>query len=384
MAALVALAAMGPATWTSTARADVGHFTQVVNQVNCVKQGQGPALPAKVQDGVKNQDVVLTAEQSRAMMRFLDDTTLTIGPKSELTIEDYLYDADKVKRHAVVQLVKGVVETVAPRIAPTDQPDFYLRTPTATAGIRGTKYYTVAGPNYTVFYVTEGKIRVRAYSKDTDPGAPAMKCVAQGLRKGLPIEEVLSQCLAAGIDPCALVKAALIQGVDLENLAKTLVEKAQVDPELQQTCAPCILLKCAVEAMRAMREEDVGPGKYAVLMQNLAPIVGNMKAGDAQAASSLVVNGIEGNIPSFPPSGAEIAAASMPEAMAQVASALMAAGPINLGEVQSCLGEMGFPEPQSFTYSPPLPPPIAATVTPTLSGEGGGGNPEFQDPSAFR
>jgi hypothetical protein len=374
---------MGPATWGTTARADVGHFTQVVNQVSCVKQGKGPASPAKVQDGVKNQDVVLTAEQSRAMMRFLDDTTLTVGPKSELTIEDYLYDADKAKRHAVVQLVKGVVETVAPRVIPTDQPDFVLRTPTATAGIRGTKYYTVAGPNYTVFYVKEGKIRVRAYSKDTDPGGPAMKCIAQGLRKGLPIEEVINQCLSAGLDPCALVKAAVIQGADLEKLVKTLMEKAQVDPQFQQICAPCIVMKCAVEALRAMKEEDVGPGKYAVLMENLAPIVGDMKPGDFEAVANLLVTGIEGDIPNFPPSSSDIALASLPEAMLQVADALMSAG-ANLGEIQTCLGGLGYPDPQTFTYATPLPALIPATVTPSLSGQGGGGNPELQEPSRFR
>jgi hypothetical protein len=152
--AVFALAVVGSVTFLGMAQAEeVGHFAQVVNHVNYLKQGKGQALPAKVKDGVENRDVVRTAEQSRAMMRFIDDTTMTMGPKSELTIEEYLYDASKGKRQAMVQLLSGVVETVAPRVIPGDAPNFLMKTPTATAGIRGTRYVTVVTPKGTMFYV---------------------------------------------------------------------------------------------------------------------------------------------------------------------------------------------------------------------------------------
>jgi hypothetical protein len=112
---------------------DVGHFEQVINQVDQLKQGQEPAKPAKVPDGVANQDMVRTHEQSRAKLGFVDDTKMTVSPQTELTIEDYMYDAKK-QRRAVVNLYKGAVETVVPNAVPNDQ--FTIKTPTATAGIR--------------------------------------------------------------------------------------------------------------------------------------------------------------------------------------------------------------------------------------------------------
>jgi hypothetical protein len=87
-----------------------------------------------VPDGVANQDMVRTKEQSRAKLGFVDDTKMTVAPKTELTIEEHMYDAKTGQRRSVTNVYKGVVETVAPHVIPGDQ--FTTRTPTATAGIR--------------------------------------------------------------------------------------------------------------------------------------------------------------------------------------------------------------------------------------------------------
>jgi hypothetical protein len=134
LAAVVAVWAVPSPCWSQTQ--EVGHFSQVVNQVNHQKHGKGPETLAKVKDGVENQDAVKTKALSRAMMQFVDDTIMTVGPKTELTIEDYMYDAKKGNRSAVVEVYKGVVETVVPKVTPTEKPDFTMRTPSATAGIR--------------------------------------------------------------------------------------------------------------------------------------------------------------------------------------------------------------------------------------------------------
>ncbi len=342
------------ALWPMMAQAEeVGHFAQVVNQVHYVKQGKGPALAAKVKDGVQNQDMVRTAEQSRAMMRFIDDTAMTVGPKTELTIEEYMYDASKGKRQAMVQLLSGVVETVAPRVFSGDKQDFILRTPTATAGIRGTKYITVAGPNFTVFYVLSGKIRVKSYSPDFDQKSAAMRCFAEGLKKKLPLKDIIDQCLAAGVDPCALIKAAVIQGTNLEELVKAFMDKCLIDPELKQVCTPCVVMKCAVEALRAMKEEDVTAGKYAVLMTSLAPIVGDLTASDLAKIANIVENGIppDMNIPGLPLSEAQLAEASLPGALNMLENLLGVQCP-------------------TLTYTPPpLPPVISPIVTPSFAGQ---------------
>jgi hypothetical protein len=129
---LVLLLACG---WgTSVLAEDVGNFSRVVNEVDQLKKGKEPALPAKVPNGVENQDVVLTKQQSMAVVQFVDDSTMTISPKSKVTIEDYMYDASKGKAKGTIKVLEGVVETVIPA---TDKLQFQIRTTTAIAGIRG-------------------------------------------------------------------------------------------------------------------------------------------------------------------------------------------------------------------------------------------------------
>jgi hypothetical protein len=132
---LVLLFALGWAT--QVLAEDVGNFTRVVNQVDQLKKGKEPAVPAKVPNGVENQDVVSTREQSMAVVQFIDDSNVTISPKSKVTIEDYMYDASKGRAKGTIKVLEGVVETVIPTTDKLQQKDIQIFTTTAIAGIRG-------------------------------------------------------------------------------------------------------------------------------------------------------------------------------------------------------------------------------------------------------
>ena len=115
----------------------VGEFTRVVNQVEQLKQGKEPALPGKVFNGVANQDQLRTKEQSMAVVHFVDESTMTVSPKSKVTIEEYMYDANKDRAMGTIKIMEGVVETVIPSTEKLQQKDLQIRTTTAVAGIRG-------------------------------------------------------------------------------------------------------------------------------------------------------------------------------------------------------------------------------------------------------
>ena len=124
--------------WTPVLAEDVGQFTRVVNQVEQLKQGKESYLPAKVPNGVANQDHVRTKERSMAVVQFVDESTMTVSPKSKITIEDYMYDADKGRAKGTIKVMEGVVEAVIPTATEKiQQKDFQIHTTTATAGIRG-------------------------------------------------------------------------------------------------------------------------------------------------------------------------------------------------------------------------------------------------------
>jgi hypothetical protein len=370
---------------------DVGQFTRVVNQVDQLKQGKEPALPAKVPNGVANQDQVQTRDQSMAVVHFVDDSTMTISPKSKVTIEDYMYDANKGKAAGTIKVMQGVVETVIPATEKLQQKDIQIRTTTAIAGIRGTKLVTVAKPEGTVFYVVPevgvakpkpSTVRIRLYSPETQPDAPAVLFVQERLKKKEPLRQILEEGLEAHHDPCDLIKAAVLLGVTTEQLAADFQKVCMADPELKQVCAPCIILKCTVEAMRSLKEVDISEGQYGILLKNLAPISGNLKAGDLAAIANLTRVGAEGQIPNYPPSQQQVDAAKLPQTVNQIADTLIKNG-ADPAEVNNCRGVIGgntTPGADVLAYSP-------ATVGEnqnTGTGSGSGGVSTEQQASAFK
>ncbi len=361
---------------------DVGQFTRVVNEVEQLKKGKGPPKLAKVPDGVENQDIVQTKEKAMAVVQFADDSTITISPKSKVTIENYMYDAEKGRSKGAIKVLEGVVEAVIPTTDKLQKKDINIFTTTAIAGIRGTKVITVVKPEGTVFYVVpdekqakpeKSKIRIRLFSPECQPGAPAMRFVSERLKKKMPLKEILEDALAAGLDPCDVIKAAIINGVNVEQLAANFQNVCANDPELKQICTPCIILKCTVEAMRCLKEADLSEGEYGILKEKLAPILGDIKPEDMAAIETLPTTGIVGAIPNYPPTEMQLYLAKLPQASQGVASSLIAAG-ADATAVNNCLKGLGVTE-------PPTPPSTTSTVpAPSPSGVGGGGQPPEEIP----
>ncbi len=358
LAALLLAGVLGGAALVSAE--DVGKFSRVVNQVEQLKQGKEAATAAKVPDGVANQDQLRTREQSMAVVQFVDDSTMTLSPKSKVTIEEYMYDASKGKAKGSIKVMEGVVETVIPSTEKLQQKDIQIRTTTAIAGIRGTKMITVAKPEGTVFYVVpdpkstrpeKSKIRVRMYSADTQPDAPAVKFVAERLKKNMSLRQIVEEGLEAKVDPCALVKAAVLLGVDLERLIVDFQQVCGQDPEFAKFCTPCIILKCSVEALRSLREADVSEGEYGILMKNLAPIVGGLKAGDLAIVTNLPNIGIEGQLPNYPPTQDQINQAKLPAEVNRIADTLIKNG-ADPTDVTKCKEGMGLAMGEALSYTP--------------------------------
>ncbi len=141
--------------------APVGNFLQVEGTVDLLRGGNLPAVPVKVQDGVDVGDLVRTKAESRAQIKFVDDSVLTIAPDSGITIEEYMFDAAKSERKAVVGVLRGMVQTAVEKVNPQGQPDFIMKTHTAVLGVRGTRWYTKLLPNATDIYTEVAKLEVR-------------------------------------------------------------------------------------------------------------------------------------------------------------------------------------------------------------------------------
>jgi mannose/fructose/N-acetylgalactosamine-specific phosphotransferase system component IIB len=361
-AGLVVLMILGFLVWAAPVpAADVGQFNQVVNQVDHLRQGQAPPLPAKVQSGVANQDQVHTKEKSMAVVQFVDDSTMTISPKSRVTIEDYMYDAGKGQTQGTVKVFQGVVESVIPTTDRLQKKDLKILTTTAIAGIRGTRLVTVANPEgpgqpeSTIFYVIPhskqvkpetGKkpsVRIRTYAPEMMPAAPAMEFVADRLQNKVPLDQILDEgFVKTGFQPCTIIKAAIVQGVSVDQLAWALQKVYAADPEKRKVCTPCTTLQCAVEALRALKVVDVGEMQSVTIKEGLAPIVAKINPEDLDAISRLVTTGIEGPIPNYPPTQRQMDLAKLPGETRQIAALLVQAG-ASRAELNVCIDDMGIP-----------------------------------------
>ena len=355
---LAVLVGLGLMWWATPILADdVGQFNQVVNQVEHLKQGKAPPLQAKVPDGVAIQDQVNTKEKSMAVVQFVDDSTMTISPKSKVTIEDYMFDAGKAQSKGTVKIIQGVLESVIPT-EKLQKKDIKIITTTAIAGIRGTRLVTVANPEgpgkpeSSIFYVIPGPkptepgekkksiVRIRTYAPELMPSAPTVRFVADHLQKNIPLDQTIVEALKAGHKPAAIVKAAVVLGVNPDQLVWSFQKVFAADPQYRNVCTPCIILKATVEALRALKVEDISEMQYVIIMENLAPIRGKIDPGDLAAISRLSTTGIEGTMPHYPPSQNQIDQAKLPQLARQIAASLISTG-ASQAELNVCMDDMG-------------------------------------------
>jgi len=81
------------------------------------------------------EEKVSTNETGRAQLLFEDGSSMTVGPKSDLVIDRFVYDPDTRTGDMAVNLTKGIVRFVGGRISKKRAVQF--KTPVGTMGIRG-------------------------------------------------------------------------------------------------------------------------------------------------------------------------------------------------------------------------------------------------------
>ena len=108
---------------------------QTVGRTTSVKPGVfRNTAPVDVGAPVAQNDLMNTDVQGRSNLRFVDQSTLDIGPGSEVRIDRFVYSPNRTTAGSTISLVKGVMRYDS-RGAPGGA--VQVRTPTSTLGIRG-------------------------------------------------------------------------------------------------------------------------------------------------------------------------------------------------------------------------------------------------------
>lgn len=95
---------------------------------------------AKVNSG----DRVVTGADGYLGLTMRDDTLLTLGPRTDLSLENYRFDSKTHDGNFLLSLSKGVLSVVTGLIARRSQDEFVVKTRVSTMGVRGTEFIVEA------------------------------------------------------------------------------------------------------------------------------------------------------------------------------------------------------------------------------------------------
>ncbi len=113
----------------AVAATNIGVTAAVKNDV----KGSGGALIVGTK--VFQNEVITTGVQSLAQLMFLDETTLSIGPKSQVTLDKFVFNPNKGAGSVVFSATKGAFRFIT---GSQDPRHYTINTPVATIGVRGT------------------------------------------------------------------------------------------------------------------------------------------------------------------------------------------------------------------------------------------------------
>jgi Ca2+-binding RTX toxin-like protein len=89
---------------------------------------------------------LVTGEGSAAEVRFADDTLLSQGADSSISLDDYVYDDSASDAELLFKMSQGTFRLVTGKIAEQNPDRFQVGTPLATIGIRGTTIISEINP----------------------------------------------------------------------------------------------------------------------------------------------------------------------------------------------------------------------------------------------
>ena len=124
--------------WLSALAGEAGTVVRSVGTVS-IKTGDGVSHGAAINDTVSEGDIVITATDSEALIRFKDNSAMTLRPGTQVAIVSFKHK-DAADDSFVATLFQGALRSVTGLIGKTRPNNVRLKTSTATIGIRGTDF----------------------------------------------------------------------------------------------------------------------------------------------------------------------------------------------------------------------------------------------------
>lgn len=116
-----------------------------VQGIALVKRGT-QEIPAENGLRIHLNDILITQEDGSMGVVFKDDTRISLGPSSKMTITQFVYSPAQQKFGFITQMIKGTASYVSGAIGKSSPEAVKFQTPVATIGIRGTTFLARVDP----------------------------------------------------------------------------------------------------------------------------------------------------------------------------------------------------------------------------------------------
>jgi len=125
------------------AMADIGQIKTRKGEVTVERNGQ--RLPAEVGMRLEVTDTLKTGADGAVGITMRDNSLLSAGPNSILSLERFDFDATTSQGRFDAQLQRGTLAVVSGRIAKQSPQAMTVRTPSAQLAVRGTDFVVAVG-----------------------------------------------------------------------------------------------------------------------------------------------------------------------------------------------------------------------------------------------
>ena len=92
-------------------------------------------------------DTILANSKSNAQILFLDETVMTVGEDTELTIDDFIYNRTTNDGDFVTNIKSGIVKTISGKISEKNPDNLEVKMPNGSLGVRGTEFVVSLNSN---------------------------------------------------------------------------------------------------------------------------------------------------------------------------------------------------------------------------------------------
>jgi len=207
-----------------------------------------------VGDSIFFGDTISANEGAKSQLMFIDQTVMTIGSKTELTIDEFIFDPAENTGKLLTTIKAGSVKILTGKISEINPENLEVKTPAGTIGTRGTEFKASVDPE-----TTQSKILLVGPGPNNQLNLrPGSVEVSNALGTVVLDQPYLYTELTQNLAP---TKAAIISQVELQKFQELEVEpQAPGSTEVPDEESETLLAEGeeeAPEGLEQLSEEEI-------------------------------------------------------------------------------------------------------------------------------